>query len=91
MINYTKGDFTNLVSESGCGLNYEPGDILATVGKILVLSDSEHRRMSENASRAFEEHYSFEQFRAILGEYVARLGRRFGEGKSLSAQEVPKP
>jgi glycosyltransferase involved in cell wall biosynthesis len=73
VINCTKGDFTDLVRESGCGLNYEPGKINEAVEKILSFSDYEQRKMRENASRAFEENYSYENFRATLAGYVESL------------------
>jgi glycosyltransferase involved in cell wall biosynthesis len=73
VINCTKGDFTDLVSKSGCGLNYEPGKINEAVEKILSFSDYDQRKMRENASRAFEENYSYEHFRATLAGYIEGL------------------
>jgi len=73
MINCTKGDLVQIINDSHCGLNYEPGEIKATVEKILSLSDSDHQKMCENARRAFEENYSYENFRATLVHYLEGL------------------
>jgi glycosyltransferase involved in cell wall biosynthesis len=73
VINCTKGDFTDLVRESGCGLNFEPRKIKETVERILSLSDYDHQKMCENARRAFEENYSYENFRATLVHYLEGL------------------
>jgi len=70
MINCTKGDLVQIINDSDCGLNYEPGKIKAAVEKILSFSDSDHQKMCENARRAFEENYSYENFRATLVHYL---------------------
>ena len=73
IINYTKGDLEELINDSYCGLNYEPREIKTTVEKMLSLSVSDHRKMCENARRAFEEKYSYDHFQATLACYVEGL------------------
>lgn len=81
LINRTKGDLRELVARTGCGFNYDPREIGRMTEAMLALSDDDHRRLRENACRAFEENHSYEQFHATLRGYLEGLLAARSPGK----------
>lgn len=73
IINNIQGDTTDIVNESGIGLNLGRTDVMDTVEKIVKLTDSEYKEMCEKTETVFKQVFEEQVVNQQFDEVIKQL------------------